>query len=95
MNDSGFRETDRASESRAAEAGTDARQEDERRRQEDERRRQEDERRRQERRARVLARHPRIGWLLLALAGAQAHGEGWRGGVEEEKSARPDRREPS
>jgi len=88
MNDSGFRETDRASESRAAEAGTDARQEDERRR-------REDERRRQERRARVLARHPRIGWLLLALAGAQAHGEGWRGGVEEEKSARPDRRESS
>jgi hypothetical protein len=38
------------------------------------------ERLRQERRARVLARHPRIGWLLLALAGAQAYEEGAPGG---------------
>jgi hypothetical protein len=41
----------------------------------------EHERRRQERRDRVLARHPRIGWLLLALAGAQAYEERPRGGA--------------
>lgn len=29
-----------------------------------------------------MERHPRIGWLLLALAGAQAYGDGrWRGDV--------------
>lgn len=39
------------------------------------------ERRRSERRERVMARHPRIGWLLLALAGAQAYDESPRGGV--------------
>lgn len=39
----------------------------------------EHERKRRERRARVLARHPRIGWLLLALAGAQAYEENPRG----------------
>ena len=40
------------------------------------------ERRRRERRERVLARHPRIGWLLLALAGAQAYDERPRGGAD-------------
>lgn len=40
--------------------------------------RSEEERRKAERRARVKERHPRIGWLLLALAGAQAYGEGRR-----------------
>lgn len=35
----------------------------------------EQERRKAERRARVKERHPRIGWLLLALAGAQAYKE--------------------
>ncbi len=37
--------------------------------------RSEEERRKAERRARVKERHPRIGWLLLALAGAQAYRE--------------------
>ncbi len=69
-------------ESQGSDAGTDGAQ-------------REDEHRRQERRARVLARHPRIGWLLLALAGAQAHGEDWRGGIREEESARPERGETS
>ncbi len=40
------------------------------------------ERRRRERRERVLARHPRIGWLLLALAGAQAYDERPSGGAD-------------
>jgi hypothetical protein len=82
MNDSGFGEIDRTGESQRSEAGAESAC-------------QEAERRRQERRARVLARHPRIGWLLLALAGAQAHGEGWRGGIREEESARPERGETS
>jgi len=42
--------------------------------------RHERERELQARRARVLERHPRIGWLLLALAGSQAYEESrWRG----------------
>jgi Nuclease-related domain len=47
------------------------------------------ERRREARRARVLARHPRFGKLLLAFAGAPAHEESWRRGAEgEEHTAR-------
>ena len=44
-------------------------------------RRGEEERRKAERRARVRERHPRIGWLLLALAGAQAYREERRNGA--------------
>ena len=43
---------------------------------------EEQERRRRERRERVRARHPWIGWLLLALAGAQAYDEDSRGGAD-------------
>ena len=56
--------------------------------------RSEEEHRRQEKRERVLARHPRIGWLLLMLAGAQAHEDGWSRGSDGEKS-HPDRGESS
>jgi hypothetical protein len=53
-----------------------------------------EERRRRERRERVMARHPRIGWLLLALAGAQAYDERPRGGAGVKRSARePDDRD--
>jgi hypothetical protein len=51
--------------------------------------RREYERRRDARRARVLARHPRFGRLLLALGGTPAHEENWRRGAEgEEHTAR-------
>lgn len=49
--------------------------------------RREYERRREARRARVLARHPRFGRLLLALTGALAHEESWRKGAEGEERA--------
>lgn len=51
--------------------------------------RREYERRREARRARVLARHPRFGRLLLAFNGTPAHEENWRRGAEgEEHTAR-------
>ena len=51
--------------------------------------RREYERRLQARRARVLARHPRVGRLLLAVAGTPPHEESWRTGAEgEEQTAR-------
>lgn len=51
--------------------------------------RREYERRREARRARVLARHPRFGRLLLAFTATPAHVESWRRGAEgEEHTAR-------
>jgi len=51
--------------------------------------RREYERRREARRARVLARHPRLGGLMLVLTGSVAHEESWRKGAEgEERAAR-------
>lgn len=50
--------------------------------------RREYERRREARRARVLARHPRFGRLLLALGATPAHEESWRRGLAEGEERR-------
>lgn len=49
--------------------------------------RREYERRREARRARVLARHPRFGRLMLAFTSAPTHEESWRRGAEGEEHA--------
>ncbi len=49
--------------------------------------RREYERRREARRARVLARHPRFGRVLLAFSGPSVHEENWRRGAEGEEHA--------
>jgi hypothetical protein len=51
--------------------------------------RREYERKRAARRAQVMARHPRVGRLLLMFTGSVAHEENWRKGSEgEERAAR-------